>query len=156
MRRENTNNVLTVAEVHRRLRAIKRMLSNKSQVLYHRDEKLSRLQIDLADVETFYTCPISFDKPQFLKHIGERKELFDRSQFIHTDVLDYVSTRKRTICKSFAVTAMLFTKYRDMTVLQKHVIVCIGSIYHAPRLFYKDVASGRVVYEKCYDYLDLL
>jgi hypothetical protein len=156
MYRHNTNDKLTVAEVHRRLRAVKRMLNNKSQVLYYRAEVLSRLNIELTDVENFYTCPISFDKRQFLEHIGENKDLFDRSKFIHTDVLDYVSVRKKSICKSFAVTAMLFTKSRHIDVLQKHVIVCIGSIYHAPRLFYKDVSSNRVVYEKCTDYIDLL
>lgn len=156
MYRHNTNDRLTVAEVHRRLRAIKRMLNNKSQVLYYAAESLDCLNIELTDVENFYTCPISFDKRQFLRYVGEKKELFNRSNFIHTDVLDYVSKRKRSICKSFSVTAMLFTKSRHIDVLQKHVIVCIGSIYHAPRLFYKDVASNRVVYEKCSEYIDLL
>jgi CTP synthase (UTP-ammonia lyase) len=155
MRRQNTNEVMTVAEVHRRLRAIKRMLGNRNQVLYYQALNLDCLQIDLTDVESFYTCPIHFDKAQFLRYIGENKNLFNRDNFISGEVLDYVSNRKKTICRSFSVTAMLFTKYRDFTDVKKHVIVCLGSIYHAPRLFYKDIASGRIVYEKCSEYTDL-
>jgi CTP synthase (UTP-ammonia lyase) len=147
---------MTVAEVHRRLRAVKRSLANKSQVLYYQSLNLDCLKLDLTEVESFYTCPISFDKKQFLAYIINKQSLFNQDNFIHADILDYVSNRKKTICKSFAVTAMLFTKYRDFSEVHKHVIVCIGSIYHAPRLFYKDMASGRIVYEKCSEYIDLL
>lgn len=156
MYRENTNNRLTCAEVTRRLLAIKRMLSTKSQVLYFKSDVLDRLDIDLTDVDSFYTCPIAFNKAEFYRHIADNKRLFDRDNFIHTDTLDYVSRRKRTLCKSFAVTAMLFTKYRNHSIVHKHVIVCIGSIYHAPRLFYKDIASNNIVYEKCSEYVDLM
>lgn len=156
MYRENTNNRLTVAEVTRRLIAIKRMLKTKSQVLYFKSDVLDCLDIDLTDVDSFYTCPIAFNKAKFYKYIADNKRLFDRDNFVHTGTLDYVSRRKRTICKSFAVTAMLFTKYRDYTNVHKHVMVCIGSIYHAPRVFYKDIASGNIVYEKCSEYVDLM
>lgn len=159
MRRENTNHRLTVAEVNRRLRAIKRSLNNKSQVLYYFDREtrlFDNLSIDLTNLESFYVNPISFDKRQFLEYVRDNRKLFDVDNFIHQDTLEYTSKNKKTLCKNFAITAMLFTKFRDASIVQKHVIVCTGSIYHAPRLFYKDKLSGRIVYEKCSEYLDLL
>lgn len=150
---------MTAAEVGRRLRAIKRMLGNKSQVLLYVDHihnKFDSLSIDISEAESFYVNPIKFDKAQFLKYVGDNKKLFDKTNFIHDDLLSYVARNKKTLCKNFAVTAMLFVKFRRMDVTQKHVIVCTGSIYHAPRLFYKDVASDKVVYEKCSEYLDLM
>lgn len=150
---------MTAAEVSRRLRAIKRSLNNKSQVLLYTDRihnKFDSLSIDISEAESFYVNPIKFDKAQFFEYLGENKKLFDRTNFMHDDLLNYVSTNKKTLCRNFAVTAMLFVKFRRMDVTQKHVIVCTGSIYHAPRLFYKDVSSDRVTYEKCSEYLDLM
>jgi hypothetical protein len=157
----NTSNAkrMTTAEVYRRLRSIKRVLLNKNQALLYNKEIICLDMGLLADreiqSEDFYLRPVSFNDALFLKTIADNKELFDKSNFTHQELMQYVRSNQKTICQSFAITAMLFTVYRKQQVIKKHVIICTGSIYHAPRIFYRDESSKRVVYERVIDYSDL-
>lgn len=131
------------------------MLENKNQALLY-DHVINGLDIETVEPDVFYLAPSQFDKALFLQAIVENKSLFDRDRFIHQDLRSYIEERRYDICKSYSVTAMLFTRYRKQAVINKHVIVCLGSIYHAPRIFYRDESSKRVVYEKVSEYNDLL
>jgi hypothetical protein len=153
--RSSTHKQLTIIEVYRRLRAVKRMLENKNQALLY-DYKINSLDIKTVEPDVFYLAPVQFDKALFLQAVVDNESLFDRSLFIHRDLRSYIEERRYDICKSYSVTAMLFTKYRKQAIVSKHVIVCLGSIYHAPRIFYRDESSKRVVYEKVAEYNDLL
>lgn len=154
------NNALrmTNAEIIRRLRSVKRMLLNKNQVLVY-DKEIFSLPLQAQDEASFYTAldhnKRLFRKDVFLSEILNRPQLFDRNNFSLASVQQYVQDNSESICKSFSVTAMLFTKYRKQKDVVKHVIVCLGSIYHAPRVFYRDESSGRVVYQKSTEYMDL-
>jgi hypothetical protein len=152
----NTSNIkrMTTAEVYRRLRSIKRVLLNKNQALLYSKE-ITSLDIDLSNEEAFYLRPVKFNDALFLETIANNKELFDKSNFIHQELMQYTRLNQKTICKSFAITAMLFTVYRKQQVIKKHVIICTGSIYHAPRIFYRDESSKKVIYEKHIEYSDL-
>ena len=149
---------MTNAEIIRRLRSVKRMLLNKNQVLVY-DKEIFSLPLQPQDEASFYTAldhnKRLFRKDVFLSEILNRPQLFDRSNFSLTSVQQYVQDNSDSICKSFSVTAMLFTRYRKQKDVVKHVIVCLGSIYHAPRVFYRDESSGRVVYQKSTEYMDL-
>jgi hypothetical protein len=152
-------NYMTNAEVHRRLRSVKRMLSNKNQVLLYQGQIFS-LPIEVEDEATFYSAlsnnKVAFNKSIFLSEIIDRPNLFDRDSFSFcSSIQQYIQDNCQEICKSFSVTAMLFTKYRKQDKVEKHVIICLGSIYHAPRIFYRDELSGRVIYQKSTEYLDL-
>jgi hypothetical protein len=151
----NSHEKFVVAEVHRRLRAVKRMLLNKNQALLFNAE-IPRLDIKLPREDEFYLRPQAFNDKLFLSVLTANQQLFDKSNFLHQDLLAYCSLRAKQLTSAFAITAMLFTKYRKQDVVEKHVIVCIGSLYHAPRVFYRDEKTKRVVYEKVTEYLDLL
>ncbi len=146
---------MNVAETHRRLRAVKKSLMNKNQALLY-DAEINCLDIELCDEDEFYLAPIKFDDQKFFSYLLNNAELFNKSNFVHQDLFEYVNDRKKDLCRSFATTAMLFTKYRKQSIINKHVIVNVGSIYHAPRIFYRDESSKRVVYERCSEYIDLL
>lgn len=141
-------------EVYRRLSATKKMLLNKNQSLLY-DGLIENLRIDLPIEEDFYIRPILFDDALFFEHLKSNASLFNKSNFVHQDIKQYIADNQSRICKSFAVTAMLFTKYRRQEEVKKHVIICLGSLYHAPRIFYKDKSTGRVIYEKVAEYIDL-
>lgn len=131
------------------------MLKNKNIALMY-DSKIISLQIELDSEIDFYLAPIKFDDASFFNAVTANKDLFNRDLFIHQDMREYVRLRQRSICNSFSITAMLFTNLARDKKVSKHVIVCTGSIFHAPRLFYRDESSGKTVYERSSEYLDLL
>lgn len=141
-------------EVYRRLSATKKMLLNKNQSLLY-DGTIGRLSIDLPIEEDFYICPILFDDALFFEYMKSNESLFDKSNFVHQDIKQYIADNQSRICKSFSITAMLFTKYRRQEQIEKHVIICLGSLYHAPRVFYRDEKTKKVIYEKVPEYIDL-
>lgn len=164
MYKESNTFRMSVSEVHRRLRAVKRELLNKNQVLFFSGDerqRFDRLDIDLPDESFFYSgfdrdsCSRLIDQ-KFTESCKNNKRIVDRANYIPCDLLTYVSMHKGTLTRSLAITAMLFTKYRCPSIVRKLVFVCTGSVYHAPRIFYKDMLSGNVVYTKCSDYSDLM
>jgi hypothetical protein len=134
------------------------MLLNKNQVLFYQG-KIFSLPLRAFDESLFYSAVEKnkrvFSKACFLSEIASRPQLFDRSNYGLISLSQYIEDNSSNICKSFAVTGMLFVRYRKQRDVLKHAIICIGSIYHAPRVFYKDESSGRVVYEKSIEYMDL-
>lgn len=153
----STHKRLTAIEVYRRLRAVKRQLANKNQLLVN-ISTIERLHIDLTPPDQFYIAPISFDDAAFYQAILKNKSLFDLTLFRHRDLKSYVMQNRVAICRNFSIVSFLFTKYRRQDVIHKHAIICIGSIYHAPRIFYKDktrAADSDVIYEKAFEYVDL-
>jgi hypothetical protein len=155
MRKESTCKEMTVAEVYRRLRSVKRMLNNKS-VSFVYDSEILCLNIELQTEIDFYLAPINFNDSVFFEAVTNNKKLFDRNLFIQQDLNEYVRLRRKKICKSFAITAMLLANYSKRYEINKHIIICTGSIYHAPRIFYRDEKSKKVIYEKSSEYLDLM
>jgi hypothetical protein len=134
------------------------MLMNKNQVLVYTGEVFS-LDIEIEDEALFYSAlqhnKRVFNKGLFLSEITSRPELFNKENFALTSLQQYVQDNSASICKSFSVTALLFTKYRRQEQVCKHAIICLGSIYHAPRVLYRDELSKRVVYQKSFEYMDL-
>jgi hypothetical protein len=154
VRNPTTHQKFAVAEVFRRLRAVKRLLLNKNQCLLYEAE-IPRLEINLPSEDSFYLRPDAFNDKLFLSVITANRQLFDKSNFKHQDLQAYCSLRSRDLIRPFSITAMLFTKYRRQHIFEKHVIICLGSLYHAPRIFYRDEKTKKVVYEKVTDYIDL-
>lgn len=159
----STHQKMTTTDVHKRLRCIKRMLlktdkaSKNSQVLFNVHD-FYLLDVEIVDEVEFYLMSEEkrkFPDQLFFDVISGCSDLFDRNKFKGVDVLSYVQEYKKKLCCNFAISSMMFTKYGDSEKIEKRVVICNGSVYHSPRIFYRLESSKQVVYEKAVDYLDL-
>jgi hypothetical protein len=85
--------------------------------------------------------------------VNQNRELFvDESGFVRFNVFDYANEYYDVLKRLFSVTCFCLLD-KDMNVDCK-VIICLGSLHHAPRIFYRD-ARNRFSFDKLMMYDDL-
>jgi len=149
----------TVAEVHRRLRAVKQYLMKSSnqriKLLCVRDlPRIDRLKdYDALDEFNFLNAT-DITQEMFMTVVRENRQLFlDESNYRSMSLLDYANEYKSDLQNLFCFTCMCLCD-RENNVLYK-IIICLGSLHHAPRILYRNEKMKKVHFEKLLSYCDL-
>ena len=148
------------SEVKRRLKHAKQYLQRfKTQrVLFLAPEdvcSLPRISLQGYDSEDEYNFVSAVElKEEYVREcVKSNRELFvDSSNYKFYHTTSYVDDYYCSLRKLFSLTCMcLINKYKQIDF---KVVVCLGSLHHAPRLFYRN-RQGRYLYERLVAYDDL-
>ena len=147
-------------EVKRRMRDAKRYLQrfNTQRVLFLApDDSCSLPFISLQgyDSEDDYNFVSTVDltEEHVRKCVKDNRDLFiDNSNYKFFNTVEYVDSYLCSLRRLFSVTCMcLIDKYQRIDF---KVVICLGSLHHAPRLFYRNRRKDYL-YERLVAYDDL-
>lgn len=148
----------TAAEVHRRLKQVKNhLMKHKNQrVKFLCVENLPRLvfcDYDAED-EMNFVCADEITEQGFREVVQRHKDLFvAENNYRYMNLKEYVKRYLSELQQLFSFTCMCFCD-KDGKVLFK-VVVCLGSLHHAPRILFRNELTNKVFYEKLTAYDDL-
>jgi hypothetical protein len=150
----------SLIEVKRRLKYAKEYLQRfKAQrVLFLAPDDVCSLPwISLqnydCDDEYNFVSAVELKEEYVRECVRSNRELFvDSSNYKFYHTTSYVDDYYCSLRRLFSVTCMcLINKYEQIDF---KVVVCLGSLHHAPRLFYRN-RQGRYLYERLVAYDDL-
>lgn len=151
----------TAAEIKRRIKHAKEYLQKyKTQRLLFLAPKdpllLPTIYLDGYNCYDEYNYVSSVDLSEELirECVKDNREMFvDESLFEFYNVIDYVNEFYIALQRFFSVICFcLLDKNNNVTC---KVVLCLGSLHHAPRVFYRD-ARGKFYFDKLMMYDDLL
>lgn len=152
----------TVAEVKKRIAAAKEYLQSyktqRTTFLAPSDSLLLPVvSLQGYDCRNEYNFVKTVDLSEHLIRdcVRQNKELFtNEKNFQVFNVSEYGDEYYKGLKRLFSVTCFcLFEKTNNGKVTYK-VVLCLGSLHHAPRIFYKD-SLGKFSFEKLPAYMDL-
>jgi len=148
----------TVAEVQRRLRATKAYLMKyrNQRVKFLCSQNLPRLDLLRynAEDEMNFICANEIKEDEFRKVVQENKSLFiDEKNYKHMSLSDYTDSHRSQLQELFTFTCFYLCDTQGKNLFK--VIICLGSLHHAPRILYRDELLNRTYYEKLVAYDDL-
>jgi hypothetical protein len=160
MRRTSATDRFTSAEVKRRLTETKRYLQryNTQRLLFLAPK--DHLMLPCIHLEGYdclndynFVSTVDLTEQMIRDCVKDNREMFvDESLFKIYSLQDYVDEYSDALKRLFCVTSFCLLD-RNKNFMMK-IIVCLGSLHHAPRLFYKD-AKNRFYYDKLVAYDDL-
>jgi hypothetical protein len=150
----------TAAEVKRRLSEAKRYLQRyKTQRLLFLApaDHLSLPCISLQDYDCLneynFVNTVDLSEELIRQCVKDNREmLVDESKFKIYNLHEYVDEYLDALRRLFCVTSFCLLD-RKKNMMMK-VVICLGSLHHAPRLFYRDT-KNRFYYDKLAAYNDL-
>ena len=150
----------TAAEVKRRLSEAKRYLQRyKTQRLLFLapENHLSLPCISLQNYDCLneynFVNTVDLSEELVRQCVKDNREMFvDESKFKIYNLHEYVDEYLDALRRLFCVTSFCLLD-RKKNMMMK-VVICLGSLHHAPRLFYKDT-KNRFYYDKLAAYNDL-
>jgi len=150
----------TAAEVKRRLSEAKRYLQRyKTQRLLFLapDNHLSLPCISLQNYDCLneynFVNTVDLSEELIRQCVKDNREmLVDESKFKIYNLHEYVDEYLDALRRLFCVTSFCLLD-RKKNMMMK-VVICLGSLHHAPRLFYRN-RQGRYLYERLVAYDDL-
>lgn len=150
----------SLIEVKRRLRDTKEYLHRfkRQRLLFLAPEDSFRLPVislNGYDCNDEYNFVSSASLSEYLirQCVKDNRELFvDESNFKSFTVVDYVDEYYDSLKRLFSVTCFCLLD-KNLNVSRK-IVVCLGSLHHAPRVFYRD-DKYRFYFDKLASYNDL-
>ena len=148
----------TAAEVQRRLRATKIYLMKyrNQRIKFLCSHNLPRLELLYYDAEDEmnFICASELKEDAFKKVVRENLDLFaDENNYKHMSLSDYVDSHCAQLQQLFTFTCFYLCDTQGKNLFK--VIICLGSLHHAPRILYRDELLNRTYYEKLVAYDDL-
>lgn len=150
----------TAAEVKRRLSEAKRYLQRyKTQRLLFLapENHLSLPCISLQDYDCLneynFVSTVDLSEELIRQCVKDNREMFvNDNLFKSYNMFEYVDEYLDALRRLFCVTSFCLLDTKKNMMMK--VVICLGSLHHAPRLFYKD-AKNRFYYDKLIAYNDL-
>lgn len=160
MSRNNRIDCFTAAEVKRRMSAAKRYLQRyrTQRVLFLAPNEASSLTtIYLNDYDCYdeynYVSSVELSDELIREHVRCNRELFvDDSLYKMFSVNQYVDKYLVALKRFFSVTCFCLLDSDDSVTYK--VVICLGSLHHAPKLYYRD-RRNKFYIEKLVAYDDL-
>ena len=148
------------AEVKRRLNECKRYLQryrNQRALFLAPTNVLDLVVVDVENYDCYdeYNYVSSFDLSEQLIRdcVKCNRALFvDDSLFKSFNVIDYVDRYFVALQRYFSLTSFCLLDKNDDVFIK--CIVCLGSLHHAPRVFYRD-CRFKFYFDKVAEYNDL-
>ena len=145
MARYHDTHRFTKAEVRRRLKHAKDYLAKyrTQRVLFLApDDHLSLPCISLKDYdcenEYNYVSSVDLSEQLIRDCVKENRELFvDHSLFKSYNTFEYADDYYDALQRLFSMTCFCLFTHRKKEMTHK-VVLCLGSLHHAPRVFYRD------------------
>ena len=148
----------TLAEIKRRLRATKQHFERyrNQRVRFLCSHSLPVLQIDSYNAldEMMFLYASQIDRCDVESVVVANRDLFlDESSYKFMSLDEYVSCYRVELQRLFCVTCLRLCDIKGNVLFR--VVVCLGSLHHAPRIFYRNEKTQRVYFEKLVEYDDL-
>lgn len=148
----------TAAEVQRRLRATKEYLMKykNQRMRFLCSQNLPRIELLYYDAEDEmnFICASELKEEHFKQVVRENKSLFvDENNFKYMSLSDYVDSHCAQLQQLFTFTCFCLCDVEGKVLFK--VIVCLGSLHHAPRILFRNELTNKVFYEKLITYNDL-
>ena len=148
----------TVAEIKRRLRATKEYLMKYSnqRTKFLCSQNLPRLELLRYDAEDEmnFICASELKEDELKKVVRDNQSLFvDEGNYKHMSLSDYVDSHRAQLQQLFTFTCFCLCDTKGKVLFK--VVVCLGSLHHAPRILYRNEITKKTFYEKLIAYDDL-